>query len=112
MLANGEADCNDPLHVDEVRRLERRSPAESTGYMDDCNTMINRRYFLQSAAIAALAGSFGVAAKGAPAAGAKWRGVNLGGWLAPEKWISPTVYAGVQAEDEFTLCQALGREKA
>src|SRR5579862_5430706 len=42
----------------------------------------------------------------------KMRGVNLGGWLALEKWITPGVYAGVQAEDEYTLCQILGKEKA
>ena len=42
----------------------------------------------------------------------KWRGVNLGGWLALEKWITPSLYAGVQAEDEYTLCQTLGKAKA
>jgi glucan 1,3-beta-glucosidase len=42
----------------------------------------------------------------------KWRGVNLGGWLALEKWITPSVYAGVQAEDEYTLCETLGKAKA
>src|SRR5262245_51924109 len=25
-------------------------------------------------------------------AGARWRGVNLGGWLALENWITPNVY--------------------
>jgi glucan 1,3-beta-glucosidase len=44
--------------------------------------------------------------------GGTWRGVNLGGWLALEKWITPSVYAGVQAEDEFTLCERLGKAKA
>jgi glucan 1,3-beta-glucosidase len=38
--------------------------------------------------------------------------VNLGGWLVLEKWITPTLYAGVQAEDEYTLCQQLGKAKA
>jgi glucan 1,3-beta-glucosidase len=42
----------------------------------------------------------------------KWRGVNLGGWLVLEKWITPSVYAGVQAADEYTLCDALGKTKA
>ena len=42
----------------------------------------------------------------------KWRGVNLGGWLVLEKWITPSLYAGVQAEDEYTLCQTLGKAKA
>ena len=44
--------------------------------------------------------------------GDTWRGVNLGGWLALEKWITPSVYAGVQAEDEYTLCEPLGKAKA
>ena len=42
----------------------------------------------------------------------KLRGVNLGGWLVLERWITPSLYAGVQAEDEYTLCQKLGKEKA
>jgi glucan 1,3-beta-glucosidase len=42
----------------------------------------------------------------------KWRGVNLGGWLALEKWITPSVYAAAKAEDEYTLCEELGKAKA
>src|SRR5271165_4105793 len=42
----------------------------------------------------------------------KWRGVNLGGWLALEKWITPGVYAGTPAEDEYTLCEYMGKAKA
>jgi glucan 1,3-beta-glucosidase len=42
----------------------------------------------------------------------KWRGVNLGGWLVLEKWITPQVFAGTQAEDEFMLSLSLGRKKA
>jgi glucan 1,3-beta-glucosidase len=42
----------------------------------------------------------------------KWRGVNLGGWLALEKWITPSVYADTKAEDEYTLCETLGKAKA
>lgn len=31
------------------------------------------------------------------------RGVNLGGWLVLEKWMTPSVFAGTKANDEFTL---------
>lgn len=41
----------------------------------------------------------------------KWRGVNLGGWLALEKWITPSVYSNTKAEDEYTLCEELGKAK-
>jgi glucan 1,3-beta-glucosidase len=44
--------------------------------------------------------------------GGKWRGVNLGGWLVLEKWITPSLYEGTRAEDEYTLCQVLGKAKA
>ncbi|KAI1921393.1 hypothetical protein LOZ58_002274 [Ophidiomyces ophidiicola] len=42
--------------------------------------------------------------------GTKIRGVNLGGWLVLEPWISPSIFeqAGPGAIDEFTLCQILG----
>ena len=36
------------------------------------------------------------------------RGVNLGGWLILEKWITPSLFAGTNATDEFSLMQALG----
>ena len=36
------------------------------------------------------------------------RGVNLGNWLLLEKWMSPRVFAGTGARDEYTLCEALG----
>jgi glucan 1,3-beta-glucosidase len=39
---------------------------------------------------------------------AKLRGVNLGGWLVLEKWMVPDVYGGTPAEDEYSLCLALG----
>ncbi len=42
----------------------------------------------------------------------KWRGVNLGGWLALEKWIAPEPYSGTTAEDEYTLCATLGKAAA
>jgi glucan 1,3-beta-glucosidase len=32
------------------------------------------------------------------------RGVNLGGWLVLEKWITPSVFTGSKAEDEYTFC--------
>ncbi len=40
------------------------------------------------------------------------RGVNLGGWLALEKWITPELFSGTQAQDETYLCAQLGRERA
>lgn len=36
------------------------------------------------------------------------RGVNLGGWLVLERWITPSVFTGTNVHDEFTLCQKLG----
>lgn len=38
------------------------------------------------------------------------RGVNLGGWLVLEPWITPSIFeqAGKAAVDEYTLCQILG----
>ena len=40
--------------------------------------------------------------------GKKIRGVNLGGWLVLEKWMTPSVFSGLKAEDETTLCVELG----
>lgn len=31
------------------------------------------------------------------------RGVNLGGWLVLERWLTPSVFAGTEALDEYTL---------
>ncbi|HTY85929.1 MAG TPA: glycoside hydrolase family 5 protein [Candidatus Acidoferrum sp.] len=42
----------------------------------------------------------------------KIHGVNLGGWLVLEKWIKPSLFAGQSAEDEYSLCLELGKEKA
>ena len=44
----------------------------------------------------------------------KIRGVNLGGWLVTEPWITPSLYeqAGEGAVDEYTLCQTLGKDAA
>lgn len=33
------------------------------------------------------------------------RGVNLGGWLVLEKWMTPSLFAGTSAIDEYTFCQ-------
>ena len=39
------------------------------------------------------------------------KGVNLGGWLILERWMTPTVFKGSDAVDEYTLSQtAAGRE--
>lgn len=40
------------------------------------------------------------------------RGVNLGGWLVLEKWMTPGLFAGTNAVDEWTFMQLPGaREK-
>ncbi|KXG47045.1 Glycoside hydrolase, superfamily [Penicillium griseofulvum] len=43
----------------------------------------------------------------------KIRGVNLGGWLVLEPWITPSIFeaAGESAVDEWSLCATLGAEK-
>lgn len=33
------------------------------------------------------------------------RGVNLGGWLVLEPWMTPSLFAGTEAVDEFTFMQ-------
>ncbi len=38
----------------------------------------------------------------------KIRGVNLGGWLVLEKWMTPTLFANRKAVDETTFCMELG----
>jgi glucan 1,3-beta-glucosidase len=43
--------------------------------------------------------------------GQKLCGVNLGGWLVLERWLTPSLFAGTTAEDEYTLCQQLGEAK-
>jgi glucan 1,3-beta-glucosidase len=35
-------------------------------------------------------------------------GLNLGGWLVLERWMTPSVFDGTTAEDEFTLSQLTG----
>ena len=38
----------------------------------------------------------------------KLRGVNLGGWLVLEKWMTPSLFEGLQAVDETSYCIELG----
>lgn len=38
------------------------------------------------------------------------KGVNLGNWLVLEKWMSPSVFAGTTAEDEYYLPLQLPEE--
>lgn len=33
------------------------------------------------------------------------RGVNLGGWLVLERWMTPSLFEGLDAVDEMTYCQ-------
>lgn len=40
--------------------------------------------------------------------GKKIRGVNLGGWLVLEKWMTPSLFEGLNATDETTYCVELG----
>lgn len=36
------------------------------------------------------------------------RGVNLGGWLVLERWMTPTLFAGTDAEDEYSFMKTSG----
>lgn len=38
------------------------------------------------------------------------KGVNLGNWLVLEKWMSPALFAGTDAQDEYDLPRMLPRE--
>ena len=38
------------------------------------------------------------------------KGVNLGNWLVLEKWMSPGLFAGTTAEDEYYLPTQLPRD--
>jgi glucan 1,3-beta-glucosidase len=38
----------------------------------------------------------------------KLRGVNLGGWLVLEKWMTPSIFENLQATDETSYCVELG----
>lgn len=75
------------------------------------NPQLNRRDFLRNSVLGTAAICTSASAQGAPAK-KMWRGVNLGGWLALEKWIASDVYAGSDAPDEYTLCETLGKRAA
>ena len=39
-------------------------------------------------------------------------GVNLGGWLIVEKWMTPSLFVGTEAVDEYTLAQSeIGQQR-
>lgn len=40
----------------------------------------------------------------------KIKGVNLGNWLVLEKWMSPELFSGTSAEDEWSLPRQLDKE--
>jgi glucan 1,3-beta-glucosidase len=40
----------------------------------------------------------------------KLRGVNLGGWLVLEKWMTPSIFEGLKATDETSYCVELGKK--
>jgi glucan 1,3-beta-glucosidase len=40
------------------------------------------------------------------------KGVNLGGWLVLEKWITPSLFNGLKAEDEYSYCKEQGKKAA
>ena len=44
--------------------------------------------------------------------GTKVRGVNTGGWFVLEPWITPSLFEGNGAVDEYTLTQELGKDAA
>ena len=44
--------------------------------------------------------------------GQKVRGVNTGGWFVLEPWITPSIFQGNSAVDEYTLADAMGRDAA
>ena len=39
------------------------------------------------------------------------RGVNFGGWLVLEKWMTPTLFAGTDAVDEYTFSKSQGAKQ-
>lgn len=38
----------------------------------------------------------------------KYKGVNLGGWLVLERWMTPSLFDGLRAKDEFGFMEELG----
>lgn len=77
---------------------------------------LSRRSFLKRTGLLGTAllaeGNLALAQTQAVSMPAKLHGVNLGGWLLLEKWIKPSLFAGQTAGDEYSLCQALGKERA
>lgn len=41
----------------------------------------------------------------------KIKGINLGGWLVLEKWMSPRLFEGTQSDDEYYLAHDLPEEE-
>lgn len=41
----------------------------------------------------------------------KLHGVNLGGWLVIERWITPSLFEGTRAQDEWSFVQTPGAKK-
>jgi len=41
-----------------------------------------------------------------------WRGVNLGGWLVLEKWMTPSLFEGMKSTDEYSFCLEAGDKAA
>jgi glucan 1,3-beta-glucosidase len=39
------------------------------------------------------------------------KGVNLGGWLVLERWLTPSLFNGLKAWDEFSFCNELDDQK-
>lgn len=39
------------------------------------------------------------------------QGVNLGGWLVLEKWMTPELFKGCDAPDEYGFCDQAGRDR-
>lgn len=39
------------------------------------------------------------------------RGVNVGGWLVLERWLTPSIFEGTDAWDEHSLCEVLDEQK-
>ncbi|KAF3050617.1 exo-1,3-beta-glucanase [Didymella keratinophila] len=44
--------------------------------------------------------------------GEKVRGVNTGGWFVLEPWITPSIFEGNAAKDEWTYTEILGKDAA
>lgn len=42
----------------------------------------------------------------------RFRGVNLGGWLVLERWMTPGLFDGLEAKDEYSFCRELGPQAA